>query len=76
MYSKFYFTDRNIIAYLFKSYASSFYGIDLWFDKIYEYQMNKISVAYHKAIKRICGMNVWDSNHDACEVMVVNICRH
>ena len=31
--------------------------------------MNKISVAYHKAIKKILNMNVWDSNHLACEIL-------
>ena len=76
LYSKFHCIDRRVLAYLFKSYTSSFYGIDLWFDKIYDYQLNKISVAYHKAIKRICGMNVWDSNHDACERMGVNTFTH
>ena len=38
--------------------------------------LNKISVAYHKAIKKILGMNVWESNHLACERLGVNLFRH
>ena len=30
MCSKFYFVDRNMIYYLFKSFTSSFYGAELW----------------------------------------------
>ena len=35
--------------------------------------MNKISVAYHKAIKNVLNMNTWDSNHLACEILGVNL---
>ena len=76
MYSKFYFVDRSVLFYLFKSYTSSFYGIEVWYEKILGYQLNRISVAYHKAVKRICGNNVWDSNHDACDTVGVHIFRH
>ena len=76
MYSKFNFAHRNVLYYLFKSFTSSFYGIDVWFGKVSTSHLNKISVAYHKAVKRICGMNVWDSNHVACETVGVPIFRH
>ena len=76
MYSKFYFTNKNIIFFLFKSFTSSFYGIETWIEKIYEYQLNRISIAYHKAVKRICDLNVWDSNHAACDTAGVMIFRH
>ena len=38
--------------------------------------LQRISVAYHKAVKRICGMTPWESNHDACLTAGVNIFRH
>ena len=38
--------------------------------------MNKISVAYHKAIKNVLNMNTWDSNHLACEILGVNLFKH
>ena len=38
--------------------------------------MNRISVAYHKSIKKVLNMNSWDSNHLACEISEVNLFKH
>ena len=38
--------------------------------------MNRISVVYHKSIKKILNMNTWDSNHLACEILGVNLFTH
>ena len=76
MFSKFNFAHRNILVYLFKSFTSSLYGVDAWFGRIPASYLNKISVTYHKAVKRVCGLNVWDSNHDACEMAQVPIFKH
>ena len=76
MYSKFYFCDKKVLFFLFKAYASSFYGIETWIEKIFEYQINRISVAYHKAIKRMCGLKTWDSNHEACNMAGLLLFRH
>ena len=75
-YGKFKFCDRNVLCYLFRTYTSSFYGIELWVDKIKRFQMDKISVAYHKAVKQVCQMNIWDSNHVACELAGVPTFKH
>ena len=64
------------MLHLFKTYTSSFYGIDLWFEKLKKFQLHKISVVYHKAIKKILKMNLWDSNHLACENLGVPIFKH
>ena len=76
MYSKFSFVSNEIMYFLFKSYTSSFYGLDLWFDKIPFIHFRKVSVPYHKAIKRICHLNVWDSNHYACDLAGVLTFKH
>ena len=77
LYYKFNFASLNVLSFLFKTYSSSFYGIELWYnDKNRKNIMNKISVAYHKAIKKILGMNVWESNHLACERLGVNLFKH
>ena len=76
LYSKFNFANHNVLFYLFKSFTSSFYGIDTWFEKIKVSQLSKISVTYHRAIKRLCGKNLWDSNHEACETVGVPIFKH
>ena len=76
MYSKFSFTDKQVLYHLLKTFTSSFYGIDVWFEKLTLTQLSKISVAYHKAVKRICGLNVWDSNHIACEIVGVRTFKH
>ena len=76
MYSKFNFVSNDIMYFLFKSYTSSFYGIDVWFDRIPYSRLRRVSVPYHKAVKRICNMNVWDSNHDACDLVGVLTFKH
>ena len=76
MYSKFSFADKQVLYHLFKTFTSSFYGIDVWFEKLTLTQLSKISVAYHKAVKRICGLNVWDNNHIACDIVGVRTFKH
>ena len=77
LYSKFSFADRNVLIYLFKSYATSFYGIELWYsDSIRQPPYHKLAVAYHKAIKKMVGLNVWDSNHHACALSSLPIFKH
>ena len=61
---------------MFKSYTSSFYGLELWFHNLSVASLRKIAVTYHKAVKRVCGLNVWDSNHAACDAVGVSIFQH
>ena len=68
--------DRNVLYYLFRAYTSSFYGIESWCYKLTAQSLRKVSVVYHKAVKRISGFNVWDSNHRACDVAGVPIFKH
>ena len=76
-YHKFNFVDHKVIVYLFKTYASSFYGCETWYNvSNRERKFHKISVGYHKAVKKIAGLPVWNSNHMACELIGVNIFRH
>ena len=71
------FVSDNILYFLFKSYSMSFYGMGLWIDHdIKEANIRKIAVGYHKAVKRLAGMCPWDSNHEACQQVGVNIFRH
>ena len=77
LYYKFNFASQNVLTYLFKTYCSSFYGIELWYnDSNRKKNLYKTSVAYHKAIKRIVHLNSWDSNHLGCELVGVNIFKH
>ena len=48
----------------FKLHAMSFYGVETWFMKIRTKGLNTISIAYHKAIKRMCNKRPYDSNHE------------
>ena len=49
----------------------------MWFEQKHnENNMKRISVAYHKAVKRVAGKRPWDSNHDACNLVRVNIFKH
>ena len=76
MFSKFSFLNFNARCFLFNSFCSSFYGMETWVETLREYQLKKISVAYHKAVKRVGGFEVWNSNHDACEAVGVLLFRH
>ena len=76
MYSKFNFAHNNVLFFLFKAYTSSFYGLEVIHDRIPKFLLNRISVAYHKAIKKIANLNTWDSNHEACETVGVLLFKH
>ena len=77
MYNKFSFTRSDILFFLLKTYTFTFDGINLWFEEgIKDRNIYSISVLYYKAIKRIAGMNIWDSNHVACELVGVNVVEH
>ena len=57
-------------------HTSSFYGAELWYGSLQYKNINKIAVTYHKALKRVARMNVWDSNHVACEKVGTPIFKH
>ena len=38
--------------------------------------VDKISIAYHKAVKKVAGLQVWDSNHKGCDTVKVPIFKH
>ena len=76
-YQKFSFLDSDTLFYLFKTYTTSFYGANVWIEQdLSDNLIRKLSVVYHKAVKRVAGMAPWDSNHLACEKVGVNIFRH
>ena len=76
MFCKFSYADKSILAFLFRTYTSSFYAIENWTFGASNRALQRISVAYHKAVKRVCGLNPWVSNHDACKTLGVNIFKH
>ena len=77
MFHKFSFVDSNIMFYLFKTYTSSFYDVELWYNGITSASsLRLISVGYHKAVKKLAGLNYWDSNHEACNIVGVDIFKH
>ena len=77
MYSKFYYLDQKVLVYLFKAFATTFYGVELWYDYLLKRDsIRKLEVAYHKSVKRICRMNRWESNHEACDRTGMEIFCH
>jgi len=77
MYHKFHQVDPKILYYLFRSYTCSFYGVALWYGKTFKScHLRKLAVAYHKAVKKVASMNIWDSNHVACEKVGVDTFPH
>ena len=76
IYHKFHYTHDPILQFLFRTYTSSFYGAELWYGSSRYKNINGLAVSYHKAVKRVARMNVWDSNHLACEIVGVPIFKH
>ena len=76
MYHKFHYMDDPILQHLFRTYTSSFYGVDIWFDRYSHREVNRLEVTYHKAVKRVARLNVWDSNHEACDIIKVPTFPH
>ena len=77
MFRKFYYMSQNIIIFLFTAYCSSFYASELWlYDSFYLRRLKPISIAYHKAIKRVVNLSPWDSNHVACDMAGMRIFKH
>ena len=77
MYYKFNVMEGEVIFYLFRTFTSSFYGVELWYinanrDRVF----NRIAVAYHKMVKKITGYRIYDSNHRACDEANVDIFKH
>ena len=45
----------------------SFHGVETWFLKLHTKDLNNISIAYHKANKRMCNEGQYDSNLECLE---------
>ena len=76
MYYRFNSLDNNLKFFLHKTFTS-FYATELWYDDLMNRnRFRKVEICYHKCIKRVAGLNVWDSNHLACSIVGVPIFRH
>ena len=49
---------------------------ETWYIKFNKKDIKNISVPYYKAIKRMCGRNYYDSNHEYLEQVNLLIFRH
>jgi len=77
IFSKFSFVNFDILCYMFRTCVTSFYGVGVWIEqKLSARLIHKLSVAYHKAVKKVASLNVWDSNHVACERVGVDTMPH
>ena len=61
------FVDKNVLLHLFRLHAMSFYGAETWYINLNKKDLKNTSVPSHKAIKRECGRNSYDSNHECLE---------
>ena len=73
MYYKFKFLEKNVLQFLFIKNCMLLHGID----KLErQKQFKRTSVTCHKAIKQICGMKVWHSNHVKCDNLNLETFKH
>ena len=57
----------NIKIFLFRVYCTSLYGSELWTDlKGCSKNFSSLKINFHKFIKRILGLPIRSSNHNAC----------
>ena len=59
--------DQKVLLHLFKLHAMYFFGVEMCFVKLHTKDLNDISMAYHKVIKRMCNKRPYDSNHECLE---------
>ena len=64
IHNNFHCVDQEVQINLFELHVMSFYGVETWFMKLHTKDLNNISIAYHKAIKRMCNKRPYDSNHE------------
>ena len=58
IYSNFFRSEGPVLYHLFKPYVMSFYGMETWFHNVTKQPLKKISVGYHRSVKRICGLSL------------------
>ena len=75
-YQKFNYVDTNVILYIFRMNAMSFYGLKTLLLKMHKKDMNNMSIVFDKAIERICGRNSYDSYHGCLEYAHLQNCKH
>ena len=73
--SKYYYMDRRVLIYLFKTYCSQLYGVELW-----DLTRNKLAVknvckAYHACIKRLLSIPRYARNHTVCATYGLLTCE-
>ena len=77
MYRKFSTVNRNLLGFLFKTFCSSFYGSELWYnDYGSSYEFKNIGISYHKAIKKMLGVSFREHNHPSCNEMQLPLFKH
>jgi endonuclease/exonuclease/phosphatase family metal-dependent hydrolase len=77
IFRKFYFTNWDVLKFLFESHATSFYGCELWYDlQGSKREFHALEVHYHRAIKKMLGLPGWESNHYACAIAELPIFKH
>ena len=54
----------------------SFYGVETWLVRLHTRDLTIISIAYHKAIKRMHNKIPYDSNHECLEKVNLPIFKH
>ena len=62
------FADSDIKVFLFKHYCTQFYGSELWYSlNRPTQQLRCFAIGYHKAVKKLLGVSMHESNHFACQ---------
>ena len=54
----------------------SLYGVETWFMKLHTKDLNDLSTAYHKAIKRMFNNRLYDTNHERLEKFNLPMFKH
>ena len=76
-FRKFYALDVEPFLNLFQSFCTSFYGADLWVNRIKSLNVfKKLSVSYFIASKKIVGCTKYFSNHLVCNFLSTMTFEH
>jgi hypothetical protein len=77
MFSKFYFLNRDMLIFLFRTFCTSFYGSEIWYNGSgSKAEFGRCGVAYHRGIKKMLHLSSRECNHYACRVSLLPVFNH
>ena len=74
---KFFYLDCHSFLKIFDSHCTHMYGSELWINEFNcGRELNRFSIGYHKALKKVANVPYFFSNHHVCNSLNVLMFKH